>query len=155
MRATRPCVMRSSLRCLAAGVALFVACAACSREAPPAAGGPSAAAGANNAAKPAEGASTPVIPTKRSASGAVTGKTLSGVEIECDPALPERKSIAGATVANDGNGIVWTMRGHSIQIRNDVLEIDGARFGAVKAGDKVRVQADGVRVNGEVRGQLP
>ena|SRR5438067_405697 len=148
MRATGPYGMRSSLRCVTAGIALLVSCAACSRAEHP-------SAGANEAAKPAGGAAAPVVPTKRSASGAVIGKTLSGVEIECDPALPERKPVAGATVASNGNGIVWTVRGHSVQIDGEVLQIDGARFGAVHAGDKVRLQADGVRVNGEVRGQLP
>jgi hypothetical protein len=124
---------------------LFLALAGCSREtsAPTAASSPGASASA--------AARDPVGVYEAKDGGQVV--SVGGYSIETAADLPERKN--STTSVTGDNQTVVVLRGWSIVVRDGKVTVGGREYGAVAAGGKIRLAADGVRVDGELRGPLP
>ena len=83
---------------------------------------------------------------------------VDGVHFEFDPSVEVHfgMEVAGVQVSNDGDASsVWTVAGQPYGIEEGELIVGPAHYGEVQPGDRVRISADAVEVNGELRGPLP
>jgi hypothetical protein len=131
---------------------LSIACAACGGE------DPSAPAGAS--AKPASAGTGPQPPGEavgRYEPGASGGQALAigGVTIRLASDVPDRPTGEGGFTMQVQNGIGAALRGWPIVLRDGHVFVGGQDFGAAPEGSKIEIANDGVRVDGELRGELP
>ncbi len=80
--------------------------------------------------------------------------TINGLHIETAPDLPENKATTTQVVSGD-NQTVIVLRGWQVVVQDGKLLVAGHAFGTVPAEATIRLAADGVHVNGELRGTLP
>lgn len=79
--------------------------------------------------------------------------TVGEVRVEVAADLPQRTEPVVGTPGD--NVIVLNMRGWPIVVRDGLVVVAGTEFGAAPPGSVVRLAANGVSVDGELRGELP
>ena len=68
---------------------------------------------------------------------------------------PGVKYVQTMTSTAAGTTRVETLNSQTFQILENETRIGSSRFGPLAAGDRVVIDTDGVRINGELKGPLP